>query len=103
MNNNRPCHVERVAGVSVGGAAAESKTATLVVSGMGCNTCVNRVYNALMLTNGVVQVEVSLEAALARVLFDAARIDVGDLVAAVAGAGDGRHVYRAMPVTGAPW
>jgi len=75
----------------------------LAVAGMGCPTCVNRVYNALARTRGVLDVDVSLESASARVVFDRAWVDGVDLVQAVASAGnDGRHSYRAVLIPDQP-
>jgi copper chaperone CopZ len=103
MDTEGDCHVERVTRIPEPPSNPDSQTVTLAVSGMGCPTCATRVYNALMLVPGVLDVDVSLERALARVVFDAARIDGVDLVAAVAAAGsDGRHQYRGVLVPDQP-
>lgn len=99
MNTNGNCHVDRVSREQDRTMVGDPGIATLVVAGMGCPACVNRVYNAIALTDGVIDVDVSLETAIARVVFDAGRVDTDRLVAAVAAAGhDGRHNYRALPV-----
>ena len=61
----------------------------LSITGMSCGGCVKSVSNVLSALPGVERVEVSLEAARARVLYDAARLNRAALVQAVIDAGFG--------------
>jgi copper chaperone CopZ len=71
--------------------------ATLAVSGMGCHNCATRVRNSLLSLEGVYGVDVYLNMALAEVAYARAKVLPGQLVDAVAQAGnDGRHEYRAQ-------
>ena len=95
------CDFERASRGHDSAVVRDPRTAILAVSGMGCPACAHRVHNALALTAGVLAVDVSLEKRLARVIFDAARIDGEDLIEAVAAAGsDGRHNYRGIVIAG---
>ena len=70
--------------------------ATLAVRGMGCENCVTRVRNSLLLLEGVFGVDVYLNLAVAEVRYDNKKISPGKMVEAVSAAGnDGRHQYRA--------
>jgi len=71
----------------------------LALAGLGCPNCAMRVRNALLLTHGVVDAEIDLGSALARVWFRDGEVGVVDMVHAVALAGRGtHHRYLAVPV-----
>lgn len=61
--------------------------ATLKVGGMTCMGCVGSVTRVLQAVDGVSEVAVSLEKALAEVSYDPSRVQREDLCAAVEGAG----------------
>ena len=63
------------------------ETVTLKISGMTCGGCVNSVRKVLAATDGVGNIDVSLENAQATVEYDAAKTNTSALKAAVAGAG----------------
>ena len=70
--------------------------ATLIVWGMGCPNCANRVRNSLLSLEGVYGVDVYLNMALAEVSYNREKTQPTELVAAVSRAGnDGHHEYRA--------
>ena len=72
----------------------------LLVAGMGCPNCVNRVRNALLGARGVVDVEVDLRAGLATVWYRPGEMRLTELLAAVADAARRtHHSYLAVPVT----
>jgi len=60
---------------------------TIKVGGMSCQGCVKNVTGVLQALDGVAEVEVSLEAAQARVSFDAGKVDRPALCAAIEDAG----------------
>ena len=68
---------------------APSTRAVLAISGMSCAACVTRLERVLGRRPGVVSAEVSLTAERAELAFDSAVIGLGDLIAAVEGAGFG--------------
>jgi copper chaperone CopZ len=75
----------------------DADRATLAISGMGCHNCATRVRNGLLALDGVYGVDVYLNMALAEVTYVRAKVSPGQLVEAVARAGnDGRHEYRAQ-------
>lgn len=63
------------------------KDLLIKVGGMSCQGCVKGVTGALAAIDGVSQVEVSLDAAEARVRFDEGKVEAGQLLAAVEAAG----------------
>jgi len=74
----------------------QADQATLAIWGMGCQNCVTRVRNSLLSLEGVYGVDVYLNMALAEVTYDREKLVPGELVNAIARAGnDGRHEYRA--------
>ena len=68
-------------------ATTELKRIDLPVEGMSCASCVARVEEGLQKTPGVTSAQVNFASERASVAFDAGRIRVADLVAAVHGAG----------------
>ena len=69
----------------------------LLISGMGCQNCANRVHNSVLRQSGVFDVKVILESRLARIVFDPSKITTDALVDAVSAAGnDGHHNYSAV-------
>ena len=68
-------------------ATTELKRINLPVEGMSCASCVARVEEGLQKTPGVTSAQVNFASERASVAFDAGRIRVADLVAAVHGAG----------------
>lgn len=72
----------------------------LVIAGMGCPNCAMRVRNALLSVDGVAEAYVKLVPSVSRVLYDGERVTTEQLIAAVAGAGQGTHheyCARTMP------
>ena len=63
------------------------QTAVLKVAGMTCGGCVKSVSNLLRAIPGVSEAEVSLQKGEARVTFDPARVNMAQLIGAVADAG----------------
>jgi copper chaperone len=63
------------------------ETSVIKVGGMSCQGCVRNVTGVLTVLPGVVTVEVSLEAAEARVVFDPQVVARAALVAAIEDAG----------------
>ena len=63
------------------------ETITMNVQGMSCGGCVASVTRVLKAVPGVSDVAVTLQPGTAKVTFDPARTQPGDLRAAVAGAG----------------
>ncbi|HQT00748.1 MAG: hypothetical protein B7Y26_07665 [Hydrogenophilales bacterium 16-64-46] len=63
----------------------------LNISGMSCGGCVNSVQAILAALPGVESVEVTLTPGLARVRYDAARIEPAALIKAISDAGFGAH------------
>ncbi len=63
----------------------------LVIAGMGCPNCATRVRNALVSVDGVAEAHVNLVPSVSRVLYDGERVTTEQLIAAVAGAGQGTH------------
>jgi copper chaperone CopZ len=78
----------------------DAQTATLAVSGMGCQNCGTRVKNSLLSLEGVFGVNVYLNMALVEVIYNRNTVLPSALMDAVARAGnDGRHEYRADLIT----
>lgn len=99
MEQHGKCRVGPMAKDLEPGALDSADYAQLGVSGMGCVNCANRVRNALLLAPGVLAVEIDLSRGLATVAFDTRKVDLAEMIAAVARAGEGtRHVYRAVPL-----
>jgi copper chaperone CopZ len=76
---------------------AQAATVILRVRGMGCPTCALRVHNGLLAIEGVLAVEVALQYGLARVWYDAGRLQpqtLTELLPVVTA--DGRHHYTAQ-------
>ena len=69
-----------------------TETVVLNVQGMSCDACVRHVTRALEGMRGVNHVDVSLKEASATVEYDAAKVDLQALQAAIGDAG-----YRAAP------
>ena len=93
------CHVEPVLKEVDPQRLERSVTAMLGVVGMGCPTCATRVRNGLLSWPAVLQVEIDLEHGLARIRYEPDQTSCGDLLKAVAAAGDDRHAYRAILLT----
>ena len=75
----------------------------LHVHGMGCPRCATRVRNGLLGLDGVLAASVFLAEGVAAAAYDPTRVEIDDLIVAVAGAGnDGRHVYQAHVIGQAP-
>ncbi len=66
---------------------------------MGCPRCALRVQNGLNRLEGVYQAEVYLQLQAAEVYYDPGKLQLDDLVNAVAYAGDAqKHHYRAQVI-----
>lgn len=99
MEQHGKCRVDPIEKGLEPGALDSADYVQLGVSGMGCINCANRVRNALLLAPGVLAAEIDLPSGLATVAFDARKVDLAEMIAAVARAGHGtRHVYRAVPL-----
>jgi copper chaperone CopZ len=69
--------------------------ALVAISGMGCKNCATRVSNSLLNLEGVYEVQVFLNMAMAEVAFDAQQVSTRMLLDAIERAGnDGRHSYQ---------
>lgn len=92
------CYVEPIYKTAVSAQQLQqADRATLTIWGMGCQNCVTRVRNSLLVMDGVYGVDVYLNMALAEVMYDSKRVLPKHFVDAVAQAGnDGRHEYRAQ-------
>jgi copper chaperone CopZ len=92
------CYVEPIYKTAVSAQQLQqADRATLAIWGMGCQTCVTRVRNSLLATEGVYGVDVYLNMAMAEVMYDSKRVLPKQLLEAVAQAGnDGQHEYRAQ-------
>jgi copper chaperone CopZ len=76
-----------------------AKVAYLAVEGMGCPRCALRVQNGLNRLEGVFQAEVYLQLQTAEVYYDPFKVQLDDLVSAVASAGDEvKHHYQAQVI-----
>jgi len=80
-------------------ALAGAAVVDLAVAGMGCPSCANRVRNALLAHSGIVEVEVDIPAALARVWYLPDRVSVREILGIVSLVGEGsQHRYLAVPL-----
>ena len=68
------------------------------VEGMTCASCVNRITRFLAKVDGVAEANVNLASESATVRYDASKIGIGDLVAAVDAAGYVARIERAASV-----
>lgn len=90
------CYVEPIYKTASADQFQKADNATLAVWGMGCENCVTRVRNSLLLLDGVYGVDVYLNMALAEVRYNSKKVSADALVNAISSAGnDGRHNYRA--------
>jgi copper chaperone CopZ len=97
MSEHKNCHVDPLEKPLDQAALATAKAAFLIVRGMGCPRCALRVQNGLLNLEHVLYARVFLEDCLAVAAYDPDCLTTGNLVEAVAAAGnDGRHHYRAM-------
>jgi copper chaperone CopZ len=97
MNEHNNCHADPLEKPLNQAALTTAKAVFLMVWGMGCPRCALRVQNGLLSLEPVFYARVFLEDCLAVAAYDPERLTTGDLVGAVAAAGnDGRHEYRAM-------
>ena len=103
VSEHTNCHVEPLE-KPVDQEALQNATAVfLTIQGMGCPRCAMRVRNGLLGLDGVLAADVFLEEGMAVAAYDPARVETGDLIAAVAAAGgDGRHHYQAQVIGRAP-
>ncbi len=68
---------------------------TLKVSGMTCDKCAAGVKKSLTKLDGVKTADVSLDKGQAAVTFDAAKVTIDKLIAAVGKAGGSSHTFNA--------
>ena len=103
MNEHENCHVEPLEKPLDQAALSTAMVAYLAVRGMGCPRCAMRVHNGLLSLDGVLLANVFLEEGITVVAYDPDQVAVGDLVMAVASAGnDGRHHYQARGISLVP-
>lgn len=76
-----------------------AQVAYFAVEGMGCPRCALRVQNGLNRLEGVFEASVFLESHTAEMYYDAQRVNLEDMITAVATAGDQqKHRYRAQAI-----
>lgn len=103
MQHLTDCHVEPVASRADPEELERALHVDLAVAGMGCPNCGNRIRNALMGHAGVLEVDVDVGRALARVWYTAEDIGLEEILKAVRVAGEAtHHRYMAVPV-GSRW
>jgi copper chaperone CopZ len=91
------CHVEPVDKTPTVEELSAQSEVVLVVYGMGCPRCEQRVRNSLLLMNGVVDALVDHLAGMAKIVFNPQMTTIKDILDAVERAGnDGRHTYCAV-------
>ena len=99
MQHFTDCHVDPVRRRVSEEERGAAQVRYLAVAGMGCPNCANRVRNGLMATSGVVDVQMDLPSALAKIWYDREATTLDDLVSAVGEAGrNTHHRYLAVPV-----
>lgn len=99
MQHVTDCHVDPVTGRASADARRDAETLYLGLAGLGCPNCANRVRNALLAVQGVVDVEIDLPAGLATVWRHPGEAEVPDLIFVVADAARGtHHRYLAVPL-----
>lgn len=90
------CYVEPLNKSTPADQLRKADLALMTIKGMGCQNCATRVRNSLLSLNGVYDVDIYLNMAMAEVTFDGQQVSSRMLVEAVAQAGnDGRHNYLA--------
>lgn len=93
------CYVEPVNKTTPADRLHKADLALLAIKGMGCQNCATRVRNSLLSLEGVYDVDIYLNMAMAEVTFDSQQVSSRMLVEAVSQAGnDGRHNYLAQLV-----
>jgi len=93
--------------VALGGSAkkavhAEESLVTLKIAGMTCSKCVASVEGALKKVEGVKSAEVSMKGkndGQAIIAYDAKKVSVDQLIAAIEKAGGSRHSFKATKVS----
>lgn len=100
MQHVTECHVDAAVRIVSESEKRRARTVHLAVAGMGCINCANRVRNALLEVEGVVDVDVDCRGGLTTVWCRRdAGPKTGDLTAAVAECGRrSHHRYLAVPV-----
>ena len=90
------CRVEPVEKTPTAEELSTQSEVVLVVYGMGCPRCEQRVRNSLLLMSGVVDALVDHVAGMAKIVFNPQMTTIKDILDAVERAGnDGRHNYCA--------
>ncbi|MFQ5538456.1 MAG: heavy-metal-associated domain-containing protein [Gemmatimonadota bacterium] len=80
----------------------DARQVNLAVAGMGCANCANRVRNALLGVEDVLEAQVDASQAAATVWVQAEHANISTLIRAVAKAGEGTaHEYMAVPIRSA--
>ena len=93
------CHVDAIHKSPSIEERREQAEVQLVVQGMGCPNCVQRVRNGLLQVYGVLSADIDLGTGQARVLINPLLVVPEDLPMAVARAGrEARHEYRAAVI-----
>lgn len=91
----RCCRLEPTSKAGSAQELATSKTAMLLIWGMGCPTCAMRVRNALLAMDGVLTVEIALDQGVALIRFDPDRVAAETLPDVLASVQEGHHRYAA--------
>jgi copper chaperone CopZ len=95
MDTHHGCHIEPFEKPLDAEIRSQAEFIYLTISGMGCQTCVTRVRNALLRLDGVLEATIDLPYQVAAVTYDPARVTSVDLVTAISQAGNSRHSYQA--------
>src|ERR687885_1517799 len=74
----------------------QTKTATLLVGGMTCASCVRRIERGLEQIDGVDYAEVNLATDRATVIYDPAKVSIPDLVAKIEATGYTAQAEKAV-------
>jgi copper chaperone CopZ len=93
---DKNCHVDYLDKERISDNAEEATTIALIVLGMGCINCANRVHNKLISHPAVLEAEVSHVTGTAEISYIPSQVTLEGLVALVADAGDERHRYTAL-------
>jgi copper chaperone CopZ len=103
MSESKNCHVEPIEKSFDISALHSAQVTYLSVSGMGCPRCATRVRNSLVMLEGVLLADVTMEMMIAAVAYDPASVTPAALKQAVTDAGnDGKHHYQAEVIKNLP-
>lgn len=82
-------------------ALSSAATVDLAIAGMGCRNCANRIRNVLLEQPGVLEAELEVARALARVWYDPSRTGVREILSTVDELGERtQHQFLAVALRG---